>query len=89
MQVPWGVEVGSCDSTLEAAIFISVPISLSLVRVLISTCAMAEIEGSASPLKPIVVSAKRSLAFCIFDVACRSKAMRASVPDIPLPLSIT
>ena len=89
MHVPTLVEIGSWDSTFEADKLICVPNSQSLVRVLISTCEIAEIEGSASPLNPIVVSAKRSSACCIFDVACRSKAILASVPDIPFPLSIT
>ena len=65
------------------------PRSLSAARVRSSTCATAAIEASASPRKPIVRSAKRSLASEIFDVAWRSKARRASVSLIPLPLSIT
>ena len=87
--VPAAHCTGSCRSTFDAAISISVPTSSVTLRVRTSTCATAAIEARASPLKPMVCSAKRSLASRIFDVACRSNAMRASLPDIPLPLSIT
>ena len=68
---------------------IHVPNSSSARRVVNSTCATATMEARASPRKPIVVKANRSSALAIFDVACLSKARRASVSDMPLPLSMT
>ena len=87
--LPMGQETGCCDTTFEAEISMSVPISLSAVLVFSFTWATAAMEARASPRNPMVERAKRSSAFFIFDVACRSKARRASVSDIPLPSSIT
>ena len=46
-------------------------------------------EAKASPRKPIVRILNKSSDVLIFDVACRSKLMRASVSDIPQPSSMT
>ena len=87
--LPTGHDTGSSPVTLDAATDMCVPTSSVLRRVRSSTCATAAIEASASPRKPMVCRAKRSSAWRIFDVAWRSKAMRASVGDMPLPLSMT
>ena len=76
-------------STFDPLITRRVPIVSSLRMVRRSTWAIAAIEASASPRNPIVDSVKRSSARLIFEVAWRSKAMRASVSLIPQPLSIT
>ena len=76
-----------CSS--EPSISNFVPSSAPCWRVRSSTCATAAIEANASPRKPIVCKAKRSSAWEIFDVACRSNAIRASASDMPLPLSMT
>ena len=76
-------------SHLEALIMILVPNCAPFARVRSSTWAMAAIEASASPRKPIVWSENKSSAFDILEVLCRSKANRASVSVMPLPLSIT
>ena len=55
----------------------------------ISTSLTATMLGKASPLKPMVWSVNKSSARLILDVACRSKAIRASIADIPQPLSTT
>ena len=86
---PTGQTMGSCNKTFEPSICRHTPNSLSGVRVRSSTWETAAIEASASPRNPIVVSEKRSSAFVIFEVACRSKDRRASVSVIPLPLSMT
>ena len=65
------------------------PTSSPSRRVLSVTCATAAIEASASPRNPMVWRRKRSPAWRIFDVAWRSNARRASVSDMPLPLSTT
>ncbi len=80
---------GSCISTLDAFITSRVPIWSSAVRVFSSICAMAQMEGRASPRNPIVCNVNRSSACAIFEVAWRSKAIRASVSVMPLPLSTT
>ncbi len=82
---------GSCDSTFDPEITMHEPngSSESLRRVLNSTSETAQIEASASPLKPIVLSENKSLASLILDVECLSNARRASVGDIPQPLSTT
>jgi len=45
--------------------------------------------ANASPRKPMVLMRNRSSMLLILEVACRSKAMRASVSLMPLPLSVT
>ena len=80
---------GARSTSSEPSISRRVPSSAPRARVRSSTCATAAMEGNASPRKPIVRREKRPSAAAIFDVACRSKAMRASVSDMPLPLSIT
>ena len=87
--LPSGHAIGSCFSTLEPEIRIDVPNSSPCCLVRNSTSATAAIDASASPRKPIVRRANKSEASRIFEVAWRSKARRASVSDIPLPLSIT
>ena len=87
--VPAAQAVGSCRTIFDAAISINVPNSASACRVCSSTAATAAIEARASPRNPIVCSLKRSAVSRILDVACRSNAIRASVCDIPLPLSDT
>ena len=86
---PSGQASGAMSISSEPSIVRRVPNSVPRARVRSSTCATAAMEGSASPRKPIVRSEKRSSAAAIFEVACRSKAMRASVSDMPLPSSIT
>ena len=80
---------GCWSVTFEPASDMLQPNSSSAVRVRSSTSATEAIEGSASPRNPMVWSANRSEASFIFDVAWRSKAMRASVSDMPQPLSTT
>src|SRR2546427_12874062 len=46
------------------------------------------IEGNASPRNPRVATMSRSSALCIFEVAWRSKASRASSRVMPQPLSV-
>ena len=87
--LPVGHMSASCRRTFEPSMKRAVPSSSCSILVCSSTCATAAIEGSASPRKPKVESAKRSFAWVIFDVACLSKAIRASVSDIPQPSSIT
>ena len=87
--VPTEDGFGSCSMTFEPSMRIFVPTSSSFRRVVSSTCATAAIEASASPRNPMVFMAKRSSAHDIFDVACRSKHSRASVSDMPQPLSMT
>ena len=89
MLVHTGHCTASCLITSDPLISSSVPSSSCSVRVCISTCDTAHILGSASPRNPIVCRLKRSAASRIFDVACRSKAMRASVSLMPRPLSMT
>ncbi len=89
MLVPFGKATGSCFLTKLFSISINVPFSSTGLFVLSSTWATAAMEASASPRKPMVRMRKRSSIFRILEVACRSKAMRASVTLIPLPLSIT
>ena len=87
--LPDGAATGSCSSSLEPPMTMRVPSSSWARRVTSSTWATATMEARASPRKPIVVSANRSSAVEIFDVACLSKERRASVSDIPFPLSMT
>ena len=85
-----GLQASGCWlSTFDPFMTILVPMVSSLRIVRRSTWAMAAIEASASPLNPIVCSANKSAASFIFEVAWRSNANRASVVDMPLPLSIT
>ena len=67
----------------------AVPTSSSCRFVLSSTCAMEAMDASASPRNPMVRMAIRSSAFWIFEVAWRSKHIRASRSDMPQPLSAT
>ena len=87
--VPAGQTVGCWLTMCEPSITTCVPSSLSCCRVRSSTWAMAAMEASASPRKPMVWMAKRSSARCILLVACRSKQRRASLSLMPLPLSMT
>ena len=80
---------GSILSKLDPAMDRQVPSSAPLARVRNSIWATAAIEANASPRKPIVCKENKSSAVEILEVACRSKAMRASVSDIPFPSSIT
>ena len=89
MLVPGTQTSGSWLSTWEALIIRRVPSWSSLRMVRISTSAMAAMEGRASPRKPMVWRVKRSSAERIFEVAWRAKASRASVEDMPQPLSMT
>ena len=89
MFVPAGVFIASCFLSSEAAIKIQEPSSSSTRRVFSSTSATEAIEGRASPRNPSVFILKRSWADEIFEVAWRSKAMRASIGDMPFPSSIT
>ncbi len=89
MDVPSGHWQGSCLSTFIPSISITVPNCSVCCRVFSSTCAMAAMEASASPLKPMVRMLNKSSAARILEVACFSKHMRASVSLIPQPLSIT
>ena len=86
---PTGQATGSWPTTREPEIDRWVPMSRPSSRVLSSTCATAAIDASASPLNPMVCRANKSSALRIFDVAWRSNARRASVSDMPVPLSIT
>ena len=81
--------VASCDMTLLPSMRSCVPTLSSAMRVFSVTCATDAIDGRASPRNPMVCSEKRSSALRIFDVAWRSKARRASVTDMPIPLSMT
>ncbi len=76
-------------STLEPFINRRVPMESPCRMVRRSTWAIAAIEARASPRNPIVWRENRSDASDIFDVEWRSKARRASVADIPQPLSTT
>ena len=87
--LPLGHDTTSCSSTFEALMTSLVPTSSSSVRVCSVTCATAAMEASASPRNPIVCRLKRSLAWRILEVAWRSKDRRASVSDMPRPLSMT
>ena len=87
--LPAGQEHGSCDRILLPAIESDVPSWSASRRVRSSTCATAAIEASASPRNPMVWSVNKSAASRIFEVACRSNAIRASVAVIPEPLSST
>ncbi len=87
--LPSGQPSVSCESTLPPSMSMRVPSSVPLARVRSVTCATAAMLGKASPRKPMVRSEKRSEASRILLVACLSKAMRASVSLIPLPLSTT
>ena len=66
-----------------------VAISSSARLVVSSTCATEAIEARASPRNPIERREKRSWTSEILLVAWRSKAMRASIWDIPQPSSVT
>ena len=89
MLVPLSQATGSCFFTSDPSTTSNVPNSLSANRVFISSCETAAIEARASPRKPMVRSLNKSSAERIFEVACLSKLMRASVSDMPMPLSIT
>ena len=87
--LPTAHEQASCETKRDPASDNWVPRSSSAMRVLSVTCATAAIEASASPRNPMVCRLKRSSALRILLVACRSNESRASVSDMPLPLSIT
>ena len=89
MLVPLGAAQASCFSTRLFSISIKVPKVSVLCFVFNSTCATAAMLAKASPLKPIVLILKRSSILLILLVACRSKAILASVSLMPLPLSMT
>ena len=89
MDVPAFCEHGSCNNTLDASTISIEPTSLSCSFDFISTCDTAAILAIASPLKPKVYNENKSSIFFIFEVACRSKLMRASVSLIPQPSSTT
>ena len=89
MLVPTGAAIGSCFFTILFSISIKTPVSSSGLFVFNSTWATAAMLASASPLNPIVLIRNRSSILVILLVACRSKAILASVSLIPLPLSIT
>ena len=89
MEVPVAAATSSCFFTMLFSISTYTPVSSSALFVFNSTCATAAMLANASPRKPMVFMRKRSSILLIFDVACRSKAMRASVSLMPLPLSIT
>ena len=89
IEVPTPHAITSCFSNLDPEITKSVPNSSSFCLLFTSSCEIAAIEGNASPLNPIVVRENKSSEFLIFEVACLSKAILASVGDIPLPSSVT
>ena len=89
MEVPCAAVVRCCWFTSEPEISMRTPKSSALVLVISCTCATAAILAMASPLKPLVLSLNKSAAVLIFEVAWRSKHMRASFSLMPLPLSTT
>ena len=80
---------GSCFLISVASTTNRVPSSALCKRVLSSSWATAAIEASASPRNPMVLIEKRSEDCLILEVACLSRDIRASVSDIPHPLSVT
>ena len=86
--VPLWQATGLCSVTLLPSILTKVPNSSSLRLVFISTCAIAAMEARASPLKPKLLRRNKSSAILIFEVACLSQHMRASVTLMPRPLSM-
>ena len=89
IEVPSGATTKSCVLISPPAILILVASSSAERLVCISTWATAAMEASASPRNPLVCSANKSSDCLILDVACRSKAKRASVALMPNPLSTT
>ena len=67
---------------------ISCAAAASRGREAMARCAMAPIEGSASPRKPRVAMLKRSSS-ASFEVAWRSTASARSAAPMPAPLSVT
>ncbi len=88
MLVPFSQTTGSWRFTSEPSTISNVPSSSSVNLVFISIWETAAIDASASPRKPMVRMVNRSSALRILEVACLSRLIRASVSDIPLPLSI-
>ena len=89
MLVPTFVAQASCFFTMLFSISKQVPTSSPGFFVFNSTWATAAMEAKASPLKPMVLILNKSSIFEIFEVACLSKHILASVSLIPLPLSTT
>ena len=65
------------------------PSSSSSCFVFNSTSATEAMDGRASPRKPRVCMLNKSWAEDILEVACLSKAIRASMGDMPFPSSMT
>ena len=88
IEVPEGSPASSTLKILPPLISMIVPDDSSPARVSSRRRETDAMEGRASPRKPSVVMLRRSSAFFIFDVACRSKASMASSRTIPQPLSV-
>src|SRR5437660_1592415 len=88
MDVPRGSPASSTLNILPPLISTTVPEDSSPALVSNRRRDTEAIEGRASPRNPRVETLSRSSAFLIFEVACRSKASRASSRNMPLPLSV-
>ena len=87
--VPGLMLQGSCFLISVASTINRVPNSELCNRVLSSSWATAAMEARASPRNPMVLIENKSDDCLILDVACLSRDIRASVSDIPHPLSVT
>ncbi len=89
MLVPLEVFTDSWLFSSEAAMKMQLPSSSSSCFVFNSTSATEAMDGRASPRKPRVCMLNKSWAEDILEVACLSKAIRASMGDMPFPSSMT
>ena len=69
IDVPFGAATEFWSAIVLPSIVMAVPSSVCSCLVLSSTCAIAAILASASPLNPFVCKANKSSAALIFEVA--------------------
>ena len=87
-RVPPLSAAGRTASLAPRSTTISCAAAASRGREAMARCAMAPMEGSASPRKPSVAMLKRSSSASL-EVACRSTARVRSAALMPPPLSVT